>query len=129
MKIPNDIATIIDKYEYDQSIRKHANKYYFHNNAVFCDVKSMDDVSRYSQQVRVKIDCLKEIYPLYDEELLKLEKALGRYEDAIKKVLQCYSHVEFGFNYTANELLELINLISKYEDEIADLYTRKMCQD
>ncbi|HOV27758.1 MAG TPA: hypothetical protein PK566_15545 [Pseudobacteroides sp.] len=128
-KVDKDVKDIIDKYQYDQSIRKHANKYYFHDNSIFRKITSKDDVSRYEQCVRGTINQYKDIYPLVTDDIIELEKALGKYEDAVKKVLQCYSDDDFGFDYTAGELQALINQIFEFEKDISEIHLRKACQD
>jgi len=128
-KATKEVQAILDKYQYDQSIRKHANQHYWGVHKYFREITSKADVARARQNVVGRIETYKKVYPLVSDDIEDMEKALGRYEDAVKKVLQCYSHDAFDFDYSAEGLIELINDIEKFEKQISEIHFRKMCQD
>lgn len=121
------INEIIDKYKYDKTLRMYSNKYYFRDNTMYAKIMTKDDVDATIRSIEYYINYYKKLYPLHIEDVTDLEKALGEYEIAINKVLQCYSILKI--NYTADELQKLIDNISSYENEIKEINLRRMCQD
>jgi methionyl-tRNA synthetase len=121
------IREIIDKYRYDQKTKKYSNKHFFNDNSYFRKISSRSDVSNSEIYLKNTINYFKKIYPLTTDDIIDMEKALGKYEIAVHKVLQCYDN--FDFNYSVEELMELINNINKYEESISEINLRKMCQD
>lgn len=123
----SNVKEIINKYIRDKSIKKYANKYFFKDNTKFREIKTNEDVDNTIRGIEYFINYYKEIYPLHREDIIVMEKALGEYEIAVEKVLKFYGRLDF--KYSADELLQLINNISNYENEIKEIHLRKMCQD
>ncbi|WP_053956822.1 hypothetical protein [Inediibacterium massiliense] len=123
----NKIKEIIDKYMYDQSIKKYSNKYFLKDNNLFAKITTTEDIDNIIRGVEYSINYYNEIYPLHRDDIIEMEKALGKYEIAVHKILQCYDIL--GFKYSDTELEKLIDNICKYEDKIKEINLRRLCQD
>ncbi|MEH7525816.1 hypothetical protein V7149_21480 [Bacillus sp. JJ1503] len=126
-----NINEIINKYQYDRSIRKYNDKHFFETrNNIFRRITSRRDVEISENHVISRIDEYKNAtYKLVQEDILDLERAIGRYEIAVKKVIQCYGHNDFDFDYTSEELQSLIDKIFEFHEQLKEILFRKACQD
>lgn len=128
-KKDSKVEAIIKKYEYDQSIQHHANKYFDNNTSVFSRINSNEDVERCSKSVRSNIEYFQKIFPLQADDIEAIEKELGKYELAVKRAMQCIYNPNCNFEYSAEELMNLIDNIKKFESDISTIQHRKICQD
>lgn len=126
----NEVKKIVDKYKYDRDIQKYMNEYYFDDQKIFIGIKTKNDVERASNYVKNIIKHYQDFKyfkdKLVDYDIKELEKALGRYQIAVHKVLQCYENPEF--DYSAEELMELINNVDLFEEKINFIETKKSWQ-
>jgi hypothetical protein len=128
-KVTPAVKEIIEKYQYDQTIKRYSNKHYFGNNSIFAGIESKRDVEIAERHVITRLDTYKKTYPLHEDDIVDLEKAIGRYELAVKKVIQCYKYTSNDFDYTAEELQMLIDKIFEFYSKLDELKIRKACQD
>lgn len=126
-----NISEIINKYQYDRSIRKYNDKHFFETgNNIFRRVLSKRDVGIAENHVFSRVsEYKKATYKLEEEDILDIERAIGKYEIAVKKVIQCYGHKDFDFDYTAEELQNLIDKIFEFHEQLKEVSFRKACQD
>lgn len=126
----NEVKKIVDKYRYDMHIQKYSNEYYFNDQEIFIGIKTKNDVERASNYVKNIIEHYQNFKyfkdKLVDCDIKELEKALGRYQIAVHKVLQCYENPEF--DYSAEELMELINNVDLFEEKIINIEEKKIWQ-
>ncbi|MFV2049637.1 hypothetical protein CJ195_21890 [Bacillus sp. UMB0899] len=130
-EVSTEVKEIIKKYEYDRSIKKYNFKHFFNTgDNIFRKITTKRDVEIAQNHVVSRINEYKNAkYRLVEEDILDLERSIGEYEIAVKKVLQCYSHANFDFDYTAEELQELIDNIFKYHEKLTEVSMRKAFQD
>jgi hypothetical protein len=125
-----DIKDIIKKYEYDQKTRKYSHKYYFKDNSIYASIKNNDDVTRAYNVIVNNISHFENFHhDLVSYDIETLERALARYEEAIHKVLACLDNLNCDFNYSAEELIQLINNWDVFEEKISKIHMRKAFQD
>lgn len=130
MKTNKEIKEIIKKYQYDQKTRTYSNRHFFGNNSFYASVKNNADVEGALNYVNNLIQYFENFnYDLVNDDIDSLEKALGRYEEAIHKVLACFDNPHCNFNYSADELMQLINNWDTFAKKISAIHMRKMCQD
>ena len=123
-----NINDILEEYKYSKKFRAYSNKYEI-GNSFFASINSNEDVKKIKERTENTINYYKTVYPLCMEDVEEVEREIGRYEIAMAKIIQCYNNDRCNFRYTANELMELINNLDKYEDEVSNLRMRKACQD
>lgn len=124
------IKDIINKYQFDQKTRTYSNKHYFKNNSIYASVHSNDDVERLLEGVKNHIVYFENFdRDLVADDIIELEKSLAKYENAIHKVLACFDNPHCNFNYSAEELIQLINNWDEFNNIIKDIHFRKACQD
>ncbi|WP_313232331.1 hypothetical protein [Tissierella praeacuta] len=125
-----NIKEIVNKYRWCQGIKKYSNKHYFKDNSIYREIQCNKDVELAYMYMNNHLEAISEIYPLYRDDIIELEKTLARYEIAVNKVISFYEHsISNPFSYTAEELQQLVDNIYKYDKEIAKLNMRRMCQD
>lgn len=123
-----EIKEIINKYQYDQTTRKYSNKYYFKDNSIYAKIKNNNDVTRTYNAVVNTINYFENFdHDLVNYDIETLERALAKYEEAIHKVLACFDN--HNFNYSAEELMQLINNWDIFEEKISKIHMRKAYQD
>lgn len=122
-----ELNMITEKYQYDKSIRKHAERYFdFHQrSSIHRKIETNDDVLLEKNGIENRLQTYKEVYPLVSQDIIDLERSLARYEIAVGKVIQC----PWNFSFSAQELLNFITNISVYEEEISHFRMRHACQD
>ncbi|MFI8677665.1 MULTISPECIES: hypothetical protein [Bacillus cereus group] len=122
-----ELSKIIEKYQYEKSIRKHAEKYfdYYQRSNIHSKIKTNDDVLLEKKGIENRLQSYKEVYPLVAQDIADMERSLALYEIAIGKVIQCPSK----FSFTGQELLDLISHISVYEKEIAGFRMKRAYHD
>lgn len=129
-KVPDEIKEIINKYKYDKKTRTYSNKYYFHDHTIWRDISNNGDVEGMLNEVKNKIEYFEKFrYPLVDDDIESLERSLAKYELAIHKVLACFDNPYCDFNYTADELMQLINNWDIFHDRIHAIRMKKLFQD
>src|SRR5690606_38210528 len=117
--VPDEIKEIINNYKYDKKTRTYSNKYYFRDNSIYRSINNNNDVEKALNDVTNNIRYYENFkYPLVDDDIISLEKSLARYEIAIHKVLACFDNPYCDFNYTADELMQLINNWDIFHDRI-----------
>lgn len=123
-----DIKDMVEKYKEDKCIRRHADKYFPNDRFIFNAIYSKEDVE-------IKMGCVQKTIDIYEpfevielDDIEQMEEALGEYEIAIQKVLQCYNMKELDLRYTSEELIELIKKIHEYEQEIQKFDRRRVCR-
>lgn len=87
------------------------------------------DVERANNYLENSLEQYKGIYPLVNEDIEELEKAMGRYEIAIRKVIACLDTPNTDFNYNAEQLQELIDSVFEKHEKVDKLRQRKLFQD
>lgn len=123
----NEVKKIVGKYKYNMHIQKYWNEYYFNDQKIFIGIKTKNDVEGTSNRVKNMIQCYQNSeHKLVDYDIKELKKALGRYQIAVHKVLQCYENPEF--DYSAEELMELINNVDLFEEKIINIEEKKIWQ-
>ncbi|WP_026881334.1 hypothetical protein [Clostridium akagii] len=126
----NETKNIIEKYKYDQHTRKYSNKYFFHEHKYHREVNTNNDVERAFNDINNSIKYFEESsFKLEDENIEALEKALGKYEIAIHKVIQCFDDSDCEFQYSSDELMKLINNWDEFEKKIDKIDEKKLYQD
>ena len=129
-KVPDEIKEIINNYKYDKKTRTYSNKYYFRDNSIYRSINNNNDVEKALNDVTNNIRYYENFkYPLVDDDIISLEKSLARYEIAIHKVLACFDYPYCDFNYTADELMQLINNWDIFHDRIHAIRMKKLFQD
>jgi len=129
-KVPDEIKEIINNYKYDKKTRTYSNKYYFRDNSIYRSINNNNDVEKALNDVTNNIRYYENFkYPLVDDDIISLEKSLARYEIAIHKVLACFDYPYCDFNYTADELMQLINNWDIFHDRIHAIRMKKIFQD
>ncbi|MDS0525029.1 hypothetical protein NNC19_04995 [Clostridium sp. SHJSY1] len=125
----NDIKEIIEKYKYSREFSFYSTRYKKEIGDLFYgSIKNNDDVEKIKQNVENIINYFKSFkYRLAQEDIKSMELELGKYEIAMRKVIQCYEICDF--NYSPDKLIEFINNLDKYEKGIADVRMRLCCQD
>lgn len=125
------IKQIMDKYIYDRKIKIYSNKYFSKNkNDIFREIKSKEDVNFYNNNVVESINIRKDMdRDVYEQDIIIIEENIGKYEIAVHKVLQCYAIKDLGFDYTEEEINQLINNIFKYYKLLDEIRMRFLCQD
>lgn len=124
-----EIRQIIEKYRYDRKLRVYSNKHFFDDNLRWSRINNNNDVERAYNYIKNSIDTYKEVYPLVYDDIIRLEKALGEYEIAVSKVLNCFDNPKCNFIYTADELQKLIDNLDEFEKSISEIKMRHACQD
>ncbi|MFE8095307.1 MULTISPECIES: hypothetical protein [Bacillus cereus group] len=122
-----ELNMITEKYQYDKSIRKHAERYFdFHQrSSIHRKIETNDDVLLEKNGIENRLQTYKEVYPLVSQDIIDIERSLARYEIAVGKVIQC----PWNFSFSAQEVLNFITNISVYEEEISHFRMRHACQD
>ncbi|MDX5853662.1 hypothetical protein SIM22_06030 [Bacillus cereus group sp. BfR-BA-01363] len=122
-----ELNMITEKYQYDKSIRKHAERYFdFHQrSSIHRKIETNDDVLLEKNGIENRLQTYKEVYPLVSQDIIDLERSLARYEIAVGKVIQC----PWNFSFSPQEVLNFITNISVYEEEISHFRMRHACQD
>ncbi|PEZ75120.1 hypothetical protein CN384_06100 [Bacillus thuringiensis] len=122
-----ELNMITEKYQYDKSIRKHAERYFdFHQrSSIHKKIETNDDVLLEKNGIENRLQTYKEVYPLVSQDIIDIERSLARYEIAVGKVIQC----PWNFSFSAQEVLNFITNISVYEEEISHFRMRHACQD
>lgn len=122
------IKEIINKYQYDRNIKKYSNKHFHKDHSIWRKISSNKDVERKYRYVYGMIDTYNKIYPLETADIIDLERALGEYEIAVSKVLNCYDIPQCKFSYSPEQLQNLIDKISEFWGKIKEIDFRKTCQ-
>lgn len=126
----DEVKDIIKEYQYHRIFRNYSVKYSGKiGNRFFGNISSNEDVEKNKIYVENIINYYKTIYPLVLDDIDEIELAIGKYETTVHKVIQCYDNPHCNFNYSSEELMELINNIDKYNSQLGDLKMRKACQD
>ncbi|KIV55035.1 hypothetical protein AM501_26765 [Aneurinibacillus migulanus] len=123
------VEEIISKYQYSRDIKKYSNRYFFRDNSIYSRINSNRDVEIAKNRVESNLQMLSKVFPLERVDIEELEKDMGRYELAVKKVLWCFDNRNTDFNYTAEELQGLIDSIFSFYDKINNVSIRKLNQD
>jgi hypothetical protein len=123
------LKSIKAKYQYDKQLRKYSNRHYSNDNSVFSKVTTNQDVERHRNYLVNTLKTYKSISPLVQDDIKDVETAMARYEIAVNKVIQTYNNVYTDFNYTAEELNNLINDVFVQHDNVNKLLMRKLFQD
>ncbi|GAV13248.1 hypothetical protein [Paenibacillus sp. NAIST15-1] len=123
----NEIQTITSKYEYDKRLRRYSDKHYFGDDSHYRKIVSKRDVELSEKHITTILDMYKKTFPLVNEDLTELEKAVGIYEISVRRVINLYGR--FDFDYSPDELNELINKVFYYHDQVQAFLHRKLMQD
>lgn len=105
---------------------KHHHK---ERNIIFREINSKNDVELERNAVRNILSFYSKECLLLHEDIIRIEKAIGRYEIALGKIFQCYGYKEFDFDYTAKELEGLIEDINKFEELLSEIRIKLSSQD
>lgn len=123
-----NIKTLIEKYQFNRDIMVYSNEYYFKDDSEFRKIKSKKDVNRVRTYANNIINQYKnEVYPLYNDDIITVEQAIARYEIAVHKAMQCYGN--FDFDYSSEELQQLVDNIYKFYNLLSDIKIKKIYQD
>lgn len=123
----NAVKAIIDKHQYNQDIKKYSNRHFFGDHSIFAKINSKKEVEIAQNTVATKIKMYDKTYPLVREDIEDLERAVGRFEISVKKVIQCYGMSDF--DYSAEELQTLIDKVFDFYNEVQRIDFRRVCQD
>ncbi|OOB75110.1 hypothetical protein AXF41_10060 [Clostridium haemolyticum] len=122
------VYKIIKENLYNKNLKKYSRKYFYNNNSYHSQINNKQDIKSILERIENLIKYYDNFqYDLIEEDIITLEKELGQYEIAIHKVLQCYDILEF--DYTADELEQLINNINLFEQKINKIILKKAMQD
>ncbi|WP_047152161.1 hypothetical protein [Aneurinibacillus tyrosinisolvens] len=124
-----EVKEIISRYQYSRDIKKYSNHYFFQDDDIFSRVNNNRDVQNAQNRVESNLRMLSKVFPLERVDVEELEKDMGRYELAVAKVIQCFDNPRTDFNYTAEELQQLINSVFSFYDKIDNVNMRRLCQD
>lgn len=117
------------KYQYDKKLRRFSDRHYFNDNSIYSRVQRNEDVTLHENYLLTVLEQLKRNFNLVSEDIEDLEKAMARYEIAVRKVIACFDNPHCNFIYNANELNELIEKVFKYHNSVDKLVQRKLYQD
>ncbi|MGF7050698.1 hypothetical protein J2T13_005248 [Paenibacillus sp. DS2015] len=121
---------IINKYQYDKKTRKYSNKHFFRDHKSHSQVNSNEDVDRAYNEINNCINYFMNVkFDLVNDDIERLEQALGKYEIAIHKVISCFDNHLCDFNYSSEELMQLINNWDTFEEGVSKIHQRKIYQD
>lgn len=128
------IKEILEKYkeyQYSRELKHYSAKYKKEiGHSFWGSINNNDDVDSVKQSTENTINYFKKFeYKLADEDISKIELEIGKYEEAISKVINCYDNSNCNFLYTEEELLVLIKNLENYNNGLADVRMRKACQD
>lgn len=123
------LKSLREKYQFNKELRKYSDRYYFKDNSIFGNVKTNKDVEQHKNYILNSLKMYKEIYPLVQEDIENVERAMARLEIAVRKVIQNYDNPYADFNYTADELQLLIDDVFTQHENVNKLTLRKLYQD
>lgn len=118
---------IIYKYKNNENISIYSNKHFISGNPILAKIKSKEDIEMH----RTITVCLinyyaKADFDLLDDNIRQIEKSIGIFELAVHKALEYYDMNDF--NYTSQELQQLIVNIFEVYDLFAEVRLKKLCQ-
>jgi hypothetical protein len=117
------INAIINKYKFDKKLRVYSDKYYLKNYAIITGIKSRKEIDDYKNSAIYIINYYKRTdSDMAKDNIIEIEKAIAKYEIAVHKVLQSYG--TYDFNYTSEELQQLVDDIFKDYDLLAEINQR-----
>lgn len=124
------MENIIKKYKYNAGIRTYSNKHYLTTGGtIHRTINDNKDVQEKHNAVNIVIERYNDISTLHKDDIVVLEKTLGRYQIAISKVITCFHNPKCDFDYTAEQVQSLIDDIYKFDEEISIIKMRLGCQD
>lgn len=123
------LYSLQQKYQYDKKIRRFSNLHYFSDNSIYSRVQNNTDVERHENYFLGTLEQLKKNFDLVNEDIDDLEKAMGRFEIAVNKVIACYDNPRCEFKFNAIQLNNLINKVFKYHELVDVIRQRKLFQD
>lgn len=128
----DEVKNILEEYKYGTQFKKYSLKLVYKKKIdknFFGNINSNIDVEKVKQYIENTINRYRNIYPLVKEDKEELELELAKYEIAVHKVIQCYNTPNCNFNYSKEELMELINNCDKYEYEIGQIDMRRVSEN
>ncbi|MEC0244153.1 hypothetical protein P4H66_30530 [Paenibacillus dokdonensis] len=128
-KITPEVRAIIEKHQYDRKLRKYSDMHFFNDNKIFGRVNSNRDVESAKAGIYNRFDQYKKVYPLVRDDIEDLERAAAHFEIAARKVIQNFDNPNADFNFTAEELQELIDSVFECQDKVSEVAVRKAMQD
>ncbi|MEC1726935.1 hypothetical protein P9E34_19690 [Schinkia azotoformans] len=120
---------IREKYQYDRKLKRFSNEHFFGDHGIYSNVNSNKDVERHENYLKSTIGIYQKTYPLVKDDILDLEKAMGKFEIAVRKVIACFDNYNSDFNYNEEQLMSLIESVFNYHEQVDNLRTRKAMQD
>lgn len=125
-----EIKSLLKEYKYSRLFRNYSVKYSEEiGHIYFASINDNNDVEESKQHVENIIRYYSEIYPLVNDDIEQIQLEIGKYEVTLQKVVQCYDNPNCNFNYTTEQIIDLIDNLEKYEKKLSDIYLRKACQD
>ncbi|WP_238651794.1 hypothetical protein [Paenibacillus piscarius] len=128
-KITPEVRAILEKYQYDRNLRKYSDQHFFNDHRIFGGVNSNGDVERAKAGIYNRFDQYKKVYPLVQDDIEDLERAVAQFEIAVRKVIQNFDNPNINFNFTAEELQGLIDSVFECQDKVNEVAVRKAMQD
>jgi hypothetical protein len=122
------LKSLKEKYQYDNQIRKYSTRHYRNDNSVFAEVSTNQDVERHRNYLVRSLNYYKKVSPLEQDDIKDIEQAMGRYEIAVIKIIQTCDFPSTDFNYSAEELNNLINDVFTQQENVYNLLMRKLYQ-
>ena len=130
MKIDDEMKDLLEEYKYSNLFRNYSVRYNKKiGNKYWASIKNNDDIEKTKQRTENIINYYKTVYPLVNDDIEEIELEIGKYERAISKIIQCYDNPNCNFSYTKDELMQLINNLDVYEEQLSDIRMKKACQD
>lgn len=120
---------IIYKYKNNKNISIYSNKHFINSKSILAKIKSKEDIEIH----RTITVCLinyyaKADFDLFDDNIIQIEKSIGIFELAVQKALKYYGYGFYDFNYSLQELQQLIKSIFDVYDLFTEVRLKKLCQ-
>ncbi|WP_160045673.1 hypothetical protein [Paenibacillus sp. USDA918EY] len=123
-----NIHELVSKYRYDKKLRKYSDRHEA-DSFFFSSINDKKDIQLAEANVRGRLNTYSKIYPLVNDDIEDLGKAMARYETAVRKAIQCYDLSDGRFAYSTEELQGLINSVFEYQEKVEQVMWRKAVQD
>lgn len=118
----NEVKEIV-KDKYSRTFRRYGERYEDKIGIDFwASINNNEDIESLKNSIEEKLGYYENINcNLMCEDIDNLEVQLGKYEKALSKIIRCYNNRYCDFDYSFDELMELIDNLSLYEKRLSTL--------